>query len=300
MAFLTNDGNIIIDAVLTDAGRARLAKNDGSFKISKFALVDDCINYGSYNKSHASGSAYFDLAILQTPILEAFTNNTSFGNSKLLTIARSNLLYLPVIKLNNTNGAYLTNKCGSHVVAVDKATEASYGGIQGVMLGESLNSSTIIRLDQGLDTSEISYSFTLDSDLVETQYILEIDNRLGKIISKDGVVARMSYLDDDNIASYYLSLGTNNNFVTDSDNANRNSNVNEVISGPRGTTLQFIIQSSLELNTSTYLFTQLGTTDTGTSVGGTVAIYYIDSYIKVSGATTGFQIEVPIRFIKNQ
>lgn len=298
MAFLSNDGNIIIDAVLTDTGRARLAKNDGSFKISKFCLVDDCINYGSYNKSHPSGSAYFDLSILQTPILEAFTNNTSFGNSKLLTIARSNLLYLPVIMLNNTNGAYKTNVCGSHVVAVDKATETSYANIQGVILGESLNSSTTIRLDQGLSTTEISYAFTLDSDLVETQYIVEIDNRLGKLVGLDGTVARMSYIDDDNIASYYLSLGTDNSFVTE--NTNRNNNVNEVISGPRGTILQFTIQSSLELNTSTYLFTQLGTTDTGASVGGTTAIYYIDSYIKVSGATTGFQIEVPIRFIKNQ
>jgi hypothetical protein len=261
-------------------------------------LILAALVWQKMNKSHPSGSAYFDLSVLQTPILESFTNNTSFGNSKLLTIARSNLLYLPVIMLNNTNGAYKTNVCGSHVVAVDKATETSYANIQGVILGESLNSSTTIRLDQGLSTTEISYAFTLDSDLVESQFVVEIDNRLGKLVALDGTVARMSYIDDDNIASYYLSLGTDNSFVTE--NTNRNNNVNEVISGPRGTTLQFTIQSSLELNTSTYLFTQLGTTDTGASVGGTTAIYYIDSYIKVSGATTGFQIEVPIRFIKNQ
>ncbi len=38
MGFLQNDGDIILDAVLTDTGRMRLAKGDGSFKISKFGL----------------------------------------------------------------------------------------------------------------------------------------------------------------------------------------------------------------------------------------------------------------------
>ena len=36
MAFLDNSGDIILDAVLTDAGRARLAKGDGTFNVTKF------------------------------------------------------------------------------------------------------------------------------------------------------------------------------------------------------------------------------------------------------------------------
>ena len=77
MAFLKNDGDIIMDAVLTDTGRMRLAKGDGSFKIVKFACGDDEIDYSLYDKNHASGSPYYDVEILSTPILEAFTNNTS-------------------------------------------------------------------------------------------------------------------------------------------------------------------------------------------------------------------------------
>ena len=77
MAFLDNSGDIILDAVLTDTGRMRLAMGDGSFRIVKFAFGDDEIDYTTYNKNHASGSAYYDIEILQTPILEAFTNNTS-------------------------------------------------------------------------------------------------------------------------------------------------------------------------------------------------------------------------------
>ena len=87
MGFLDNSGDIILDAVLTDTGRMRLAKGDGSFKIVKFALGDDEINYELYNKDHASGSAYYDLTILQTPVLEAFTNNTSTMKSKLISIS---------------------------------------------------------------------------------------------------------------------------------------------------------------------------------------------------------------------
>ena len=93
MAFLDNSGDIILDAVLTDTGRMRLAKGDGSFKITKFAFGDDEINYELYDKNHPSGSAYYDTEILQTPVLEAFTNNTSTLKSKLISISRTNLLY---------------------------------------------------------------------------------------------------------------------------------------------------------------------------------------------------------------
>ena len=37
MAFLDNSGDIILDAVLTDAGRQRMARGD--FKIVKFAKI---------------------------------------------------------------------------------------------------------------------------------------------------------------------------------------------------------------------------------------------------------------------
>ena len=92
MAFLDNSGDIILDAVLTDAGRARMARGDGSFKIVKYAFADDEIDYSKYNSSHARGSAYYDIDILTSPVFEAFTNNTSLMKSKLLSIPKTNLL----------------------------------------------------------------------------------------------------------------------------------------------------------------------------------------------------------------
>ena len=97
MAFLDNSGDIILDAVLTDTGRFRLAKGDGSFRIAKFALGDDEIDYALYNKNDPSGSAYFDINILTTPVLEAFTDNAASMKSKLISIPRTNLLYLQLL-----------------------------------------------------------------------------------------------------------------------------------------------------------------------------------------------------------
>ena len=53
MAFLDNSGDIILDVVLTDHGRKVLAKGDGSFQITKFAVGDEEIDYALYNSYQA-------------------------------------------------------------------------------------------------------------------------------------------------------------------------------------------------------------------------------------------------------
>ena len=127
MAFLDNSGDIILDAVLTDTGRMRLAKGDGSFRIAKFALGDDEIDYSIYDKNHASGSAYYDLQVLQLPVLEAFTNNTSTMKSKLVSIPRTSLMYLPEILINTVDEDSLLHASGDsknvYLIAVDLTTE---------------------------------------------------------------------------------------------------------------------------------------------------------------------------------
>ena len=118
MAFLNNSGDIILDAVLTDLGRQRLSKGDGSFQIVKFALGDDEIDYSQYVV--ATGSAYQDLDILQTPVLEAITDNISSMKSQLVTYSRTDLLYLPSMALNvdNTSG-FNTSSIGTFVDLVN-------------------------------------------------------------------------------------------------------------------------------------------------------------------------------------
>lgn len=299
MAFLDNSGDIILDAVLTDTGRFRLAKGDGSFRIAKFAFGDDEINYGLYNKNHPSGSAYYDLDILQSPVLEAFTNNSISVKSKLLSISRNNLLYLPVLKLNDVISGFEQHTSGLYVVAVDTDTETALGTATGVLFGETPANGGTIRVDQGLDTSEISPAFAIDSDLIETQYIIQIDNRLANVVSAvDSSKAVVSFIDDDNIASYYFSADSDLDYVREITDRTTDSSA-MVIAGPRGTKLGFKLQASLDLNSSTYLFDLLGNTQNVEDVdGANVSCYTIDSNIRVTGVTTGYSIDIPVRFAK--
>lgn len=306
MGFLDNSGDIILDAVLTDTGRARLAKGDGTFRIAKFALGDDEIDYALYDNSNSSGSAYFDLEILQTPVLEAFTNNTANLNSKLISIARTNLLYLPTMAVNTNydNGTKLNESINMFYVTVDSETNNVQTDIsstkQGIINGFDNSGGSRIRVDQGLDTTEVSQNRNLDSDLVETQYIIEMDTRLGEITeattSGAGATATISFIDDDQIASYYLSLGTDTGFVSTIPTPTRIPSDQMIIDGPLGTFLQFKILASIDLQTSTFLFTELGGT---VNLNGT-DFYYIDSNIRVTGATTGTRLDIPVRFIKKQ
>jgi len=296
MAFLDNSGDIILDAVLTDTGRLRLAKGDGSFSIAKFAFGDDEINYSTYNKNHASGSAYYDVEILQTPVLEAFTNNFSSLKSKLLSISRTNLLYLPVIRRNTTKGVANNTTTKVPTILVDQNTVDTTAITD---TGEYINgynltqTATPLVFDQGIESNAIGNGndIVLDADLVETQYIVEIDNRLGFLADDGGVQATPSFIDDDNIASYYLSTTTNSNFF-----GNAGTNMSgDVIRGPRGTRLKLLVGPSVDLVSSAFLFTQLG----GTSTLG-VAVYHIDTTIRITGATTGYRVDIPIRLIKKQ
>ena len=296
MAFLDNSGDIIIDAVLTDTGRYRLAKGDGSFKISKFALGDDEIDYALYNVTAASGQQ--DLEIMQTPILEALTNNASSMKSKLVTIPRNNILYMPVLEVNNDQENALNTGINMYVVAVDETTEeATVGSDLPFLYGENYTSGKSLRVDQGIDSAAISRKFKLETDLVETQYIIEIDNRLGTILSQTGPAASIAYIDDDNIASYRLTLGTDNSYVSTNSST---AVAGEVIAGPRGTTLKFSLQSSIELNSSVYLFDQIGSGATTTTFAGATGTFqFIDTTVRIQGATTGAQIDLPVRFIKS-
>lgn len=93
-----NNSVVTVDAILTTKGRQLLAKNDGSFKITQFALADDEINYTLYNPNHPSGSAYYGEAIQNMPLLEAFPQETQIMKYKLVTLPRGTAK-LPILDL---------------------------------------------------------------------------------------------------------------------------------------------------------------------------------------------------------
>lgn len=176
MAFLDNSGDIILDAVLTEVGRKRMA--NGNFKIAKFALGDDEINYELYNQGHRSGSAYYDLEILQTPVFEAQTSLNASINYGLLTLNNPSLLYLPTMKVNEKvqNSVMKVNNV-YHVAVNDGRTYdalvTAFGGINGggarkVLLDGDRGNKGII-IESGLDTAEIPATTSNKAQFITSQ-----------------------------------------------------------------------------------------------------------------------------------
>ena len=93
-----NNAVITVDAILTTKGRELLAKNDGSFRITQFALADDEIDYTLYNPTHPSGSAYYGEAIENMPLLEAFPDEGQMMKYKLVTLPRDTAK-MPVVTI---------------------------------------------------------------------------------------------------------------------------------------------------------------------------------------------------------
>jgi hypothetical protein len=83
-----NNSVVTVDAILTDVGRQLLSQNNGTFRITQFALADDEIDYTLYNPNHPSGSAYYGEAIQNMPLLEAFPQASQIMKYKLTTLPR--------------------------------------------------------------------------------------------------------------------------------------------------------------------------------------------------------------------
>ena len=93
-----NNSVVTVDAILTDKGRQLLAQNDGTFRITQFALSDDEIDYTLYNPTNPSGSAFYGQAIENMPLLEAFPLVTQEMKYVLTTLPRGTS-QMPVLDL---------------------------------------------------------------------------------------------------------------------------------------------------------------------------------------------------------
>ena len=136
--------------------------------------------------------------------------------------------------------------------------------------------------------------------MVETQYFVQIDDRLGSIYSPSGTTEfAESSVDDDNIATYIFAEGDGLGVVSKL-GAGGSSAPPSILRGPRGSRIKFKIQSTLDLQRSTFLFTQLGSVGTTNINANLTAGNYrfIDSVVRISGVSTGYTLDVPVRFVK--
>ena len=146
-------------------------------------------------------------------------------------------------------------------------------------------------------------SITTYQRLIRTQYIVEMDSRFCKLYDQqgDGAVANPSFIDDDLIATYYVTRGTGG-YIEDQDPqqtpATENNN-NSEIRGPRGTKMRFGLLAATDLVSSNYLFDVLGTDITGNNASPS-SYAFIDTTVRVIGVTTGYRLDIPLRIVKLQ
>ena len=96
MGFLDNT-SITVDAILTKKGRELLARGKNEFKISKFALSDDEIDYTLWDVTHPNGTNYYGEVIENMPLLEASPDENQIMRYKLTTLPK-NTTKMPILE----------------------------------------------------------------------------------------------------------------------------------------------------------------------------------------------------------
>lgn len=148
MGFLDNSGEIFLDAVLTDEGRERLARNDGTFAIVRFRLGDDEVDYRNWNE--LTGSDSKDRKILDTPVFEAFTNEVVALRYPLVTIRNARLQFLPTMVAKPSS------------VTLKEQTDSVGGGVDVIVSQEIARSQTVLPAE----IIDVNYSIEIDNDLL--------------------------------------------------------------------------------------------------------------------------------------
>ena len=187
MGYLDNSV-VTVDAILTKKGRELLARGDGSFRVTQFALSDDEIDYTLYNTSHPLGSQYYGQAIENLPLLEAFPDETQIMKYKLTTLPRGTAK-LPILDLGYTairlkQGASLaitpqtlnylgssqTFETGGYVATIaDARVLSNYNGV-GINTPESERLNSTTTLGTNVSKTVIGTSINLSATTVNTLF----------------------------------------------------------------------------------------------------------------------------------
>ena len=372
--FLKNSDDIILDAVLTDVGRqAATRNNEADQKITQFALFDDEIDYSIYRSkwhpagAHPSGSAHYDLDILQRPVLQAFTRGFAKPRSHLVTLEGAPD-FLPVLKLNFNREDYGGHnsaptwgnvegegfKKESFLVLIDESTISKLNGEdkdagvvnsykvigptakRNYLDGVHPQSGGIICVEQGIDSGGTTDTLIKpmfveeflggDYPLYEYEYFIEFDMQYcwptdiaGTAITRGALtrgnatlnrlIADASVRQTDCMgAGAFLESETLTEISPD-----ELFPVETVIKGPRSTRLQFKLSiqpdsNSLAIQNNIKLFDELGvelTSEVSKTMFGEDVTFataaensFFYTYIKVFGASSGYEVSIPLRFLK--
>ena len=174
MGFLDNStNNVILDAVLTDVGRQFLARNDGSFSITKFALGDDEVNYGIVTKYGRTVGA--EKIEKNTPIFEALTNQAIAQKYLLISVSNPNLLYMPTLSLSG---------------------DANVDGLNGtITLGLQTQQTANVQVQQTIQNET-----SIDVELRDQTFILSVPNLFLQVLKNTP-----ENIDGNQVATYIVT-----------------------------------------------------------------------------------------------
>jgi hypothetical protein len=167
MAFLDSQ-TITIDAILTQRGRELLAQN-GNLNITSFALADDEIDYTLYDPTHPGGSAFYDVALRNTPIFEPLTDETQMLKYKLVTLNQG-VTSIPVITIAQSSISVPNNYTGN--ITISPSTAPSYNLTAGytAILGNKNVGTLIVQQANATNTlSNIVPSFIGNINIASSQ-----------------------------------------------------------------------------------------------------------------------------------
>jgi len=332
MAFQDGAGGIIIDAVLTDLGRQKMAQ--GKFKVSKFALGDDEVNYAFISAS--SGTAEIPLSDLP-PILEAFGNEHANINYGLLSLPRPDVLYIPQLKVNDKVDASTTAHTDDfYYLAVNKETarkiETDIGSSKYILENNQIDKNKLL-IESGIDvpatgdfTSDLEPTehnkkgYILNMGLYDKYFLVYTDSKYVDSLLRS---PNDSLFENDSIDNLYMNMGPLQRTVKTSlpkvidmyecyrieavdqsvfKNSAATGDVHSAFNGPRGTILALNLKVKDKLSPDSqspadFRYTKFGSTNTNV-LGGTNLYDFIDTTIYVQGLSSNSRLQIPIRIIR--
>ena len=328
MAFLDNSGDIILDAILTDEGRRRMARTGIPFKITKFALGDDEINYGQWDGNNTGGAAYYDLEILQTPVFEAVSDAIQFG---LLATQASDMLYMPLARQNEKGllDSIISYNNMFHVIDTSKDTTPANSigkllkdnSIQH-MRGTATPNAKYVAFETGLandfgavplGTAANRADYLISKRLINKSFICYYDSRFFASISGPRAGGRFGNAGQGHALDASIVLGSTTALARAATSGMENysavrmhaipnkvyyygSGVEtesdiSVLGGPRDA---FGCVSPVVTPAMAAQYARFG----GTVTIGSTACVFIDTSLIIVGAQTGTQITLPVRIIR--
>ena len=187
--------NIILDAVLTDYGRQKLAQGNGNFNITKYALGDDEVDYRLIKRyGRTVGKEKIEK---NTPIFEALTNQNIALKYRLIgqeNTGQFSSVYLPVLQLA-TSAPTLTKTSSTTSLSADVKVDLSYNNKTGA---------------------------AIPSEMIQQSYKIKISDRFftidpaasGGTVTSDSSNNLVNSGDPNRIATYTFAVANNSTSIT--------------------------------------------------------------------------------------